>query len=248
MINIAYDILSDPDKKKQFDRSLKYAYEYVERPKRPDPFEAEQKRKRDLYERMQSYERRKKNLFVKRYEKGLKIFPSTFRFTILGLLLLTQVLLAIKFWFINEAVPIQFVMLTVVITSFVITTVILTAQCYRFWRYRFFVSKRHKNYELKSIRMMAVMIAMFPVLLYVIGEFTRDYHIKHYGVKYIADIEFLDVPNSVTYTFQVDGIQYSRTEKMKKGTQYGIKYGWVAIVYSKKNPRISKLNLKWPKV
>lgn len=230
-----YNILSEPDKKEEYDYLLKQYYDKRtanEEPSRPVSKQA------DLREKLRKHAELQRRRIIVEYENTEQNLSHTKRYRLSVLVFITGILICYNNWFLNY---LNFKIMYIVVGSFLfgLGAYMVANIRYKNRIYQAAMAGQDINKVIGPVRLFVVLFLITPVFFLMLMQLTKVVHLNYFYEVTVVDRvgHFNDM---VTYNYVVDGEEISRQTDAIPYYDYSDK-SHLRVKYSRINPNISEL-------
>ncbi|MFM9946266.1 MAG: DnaJ domain-containing protein [Bacteroidia bacterium] len=187
----AYEVLSNPQLKQQYDLRLKSGFSFASIPNVPN--ESEFELKRQHYARMRKERDEMQEIEnIMSYENSLKTVPFKWRLTLTGLLLFTGIISFVNDWYTKQGkIALGFFL-------FLASSIFLWNELYKHFWYKSLVKDEQKYYRQATSRFLTIFfIGIFSI--YSLVKIKKIWHLHNFGTVIYAELDAFKHTISFTY-------------------------------------------------
>lgn len=249
LVTEAYNVLSNPDKKRKFDQIIQgvYIQQNQKREKEYDPRDRRYKSqsKEEIRRKVERIKRKREEENVQLYEERESKISHKLRYSVIGIILLFGYLFAFNRWFINEnSFDIFYILMGLGV--FILSAYILTNHLYIQLRAWNIIGKVKKwNAESTSVGLFVFLFLGGPVSIVAINAIKKEYHLSYHYIYLDVSSQKL-IGNKIKYTYMVNGKEISKTSSEYSDEELDAIYknNNSKAKVSKYNPKISVIEFE----
>ena len=230
-----YNILSEPDKKAEYDQLLRQYYE--RKSTKIEPVRSGNKQA-DIREKLRKHAELQRRRIIVEFENAESNLSHTKRYRLSILTFLTGILVCYNNWFLNF---LNFKIMYIVVGSFLfgLGAYMIANIRYKNRVYEAAMSGQDVSKVIGPVRLFVVLFLVTPVFFLMLMQLTKTVHLNYFYEVTIVD-RVGQYNDMVTYNYFVDGEEISRQTDAIPYYDYSDK-SHLRVKYSRINPNISEL-------
>lgn len=230
-----YNILSEPDKKAEYDALLKQYY--TKKANSPDAGRAVNKQA-DVREKLRKHAELKRKQIVVEYENAESVLSHKKRYHLSLSVFIIGILVCYNNWFLNF---LNFKIMYILLGSFLfgLGAYMIANIRYKNRIYQVAMAGQDINKVIGPVRLFVVLFLITPVLFLMLMQLTKAVHLNYFYDVTVVDrvVHYNDL---VTYNYVVNGEEISRQTDAIPYYDYSEKKH-LRVKFSRINPNISEL-------
>jgi hypothetical protein len=230
-----YNILSEPEKKAEYDELLKnyYARQTQSSQQRPS-----RNKQTELKEKLKRHAENQRQRIIDEYMRAENVLSYKKRYVLSILVFCVGLLICYNNWFLNF---LDFKIMYIVVGSFLfgLGAYMIANIVYKRRIFKKAMSIQDIGREAGPVRLFVVLFLITPVFFLLLMQVTKAVHLNYFYDVTVVD-RVVEYNEMVTYNYFVNGQEISRQAESIPGYDYSNKIG-LRVKYSRINPNISEL-------
>jgi hypothetical protein len=230
-----YNILSEPDKKAEYDELLK---NYYNRPNQKNQQRASVDKQAELKAKLKRHAENQRQRIIDEYMRAENVLSFQKRYVLSILVFFTGLLICYNNWFLNF---LDFKIMYIVVGAFLfgLGAYMIANIVYKRRIFKKAMSIQDIGREAGPVRLFVVLFLITPVFFLLLMQVTKTIHLSYFYDVTVVD-RVVEYNEMVTYNYYVNGQEISRQAESIPGYDYTNKIG-LRVKYSRINPNISEL-------
>jgi hypothetical protein len=230
-----YNILSEPDKKAEYDELLK---NYYFRQNQKNYQRSSVDKQAELKAKLKRHAENQRQRIIDEYMRAENVLSFQKRYVLSILVFCTGLMICYNNWFLNF---LDFKIMYIVVGGFLfgIGAYMIANIVYKRRIFKKAMSIQDIGREAGPVRLFVVLFLITPVFFLLLMQVTKAIHLGYFYDVTVVD-RVVEYNEMVTYNYYVNGQEISRQAESIPGYDYTNKIG-LRVKYSRINPNISEL-------
>ncbi|MFM6982692.1 MAG: J domain-containing protein [Chitinophagaceae bacterium] len=230
-----YNILSEPDKKSEYDDLLRNYYSRKSQQATPN---VRKDKNAEVREKLKRHAENQRQRIIDEYLRAENVLSHKRRYLLSVLVFCTGILICYNNWFLNF---LNFKIMYIVVGSFLfgLGAYMIANIVYKRRIFKKAMSIQDIGRESGPVRLFVILFLVTPILFLMLMQVTKVIHLSFFYDVTVVD-RVVEYNEMVTYNYVVNGEEISRQTDAIPNYDYSSKTG-LRVKYSRINPNISEL-------